>query len=53
MAMNALQNLEQVLVRGDQEVRIDGEIRERAVMPIRRMLEFARERGIGHKPAKG
>jgi quinolinate synthase len=47
MAMNALQNLEQVLVRRDQEIRIDPETRERAVIPIRRMLDFARERGIG------
>jgi quinolinate synthase len=46
MAMNALQNLEQVLVRGDQEIRIDPETRARAVVPIRRMLEFAREHGI-------
>jgi quinolinate synthase len=47
MAMNALQNLEQVLIRGDQEIRIDPATRERAVIPIRRMLDFARERGIG------
>jgi quinolinate synthase len=47
MAMNALQNLERVLERGDQEVHIDPAIRERAVVPIARMLEFARARGIG------
>ena len=47
MAMNALQNLEQVLLTGDQEVHIDPEIRERAVLPIERMLNFARQRGIG------
>jgi len=47
MAMNALQNLEQVLIRGDQEIRIAPDIRERALLPIRRMLDFARERGIG------
>jgi quinolinate synthase len=47
MAMNALQNLEQVLIRGDQEIHIDPAIRERAVQPIQRMLDFARERGIG------
>jgi quinolinate synthase len=46
MAMNALQNLERVLLTGDQEVRIDAEIREHAVRPIRRMLDFARKRGI-------
>jgi quinolinate synthase len=47
MAMNALQNLEQVLLSGKQEVHIDPGIRERAVVPIERMLEFARERGTG------
>jgi quinolinate synthase len=46
MAMNALQNLERVLTTGDQEIHIDPQIRERAVLPIRRMLDFARERGI-------
>jgi len=49
MAMNALQNLEQVLVKGDQEIQIDSEIRDRAVRPIRRMLDFAHARGIGAK----
>jgi quinolinate synthase len=47
MAMNALQNLEQVLIRGDQEIQIDETVRERAVLPIQRMLDFAREHGIG------
>ncbi|WP_089728235.1 quinolinate synthase NadA [Candidatus Thiosymbion oneisti] len=42
MAMNALQNLEQVLLAGDQEIRIDPEIQARALQPIRRMLDFAR-----------
>ncbi len=51
MAMNALQNLEQVLLTGDQEIRIDSAIRERAVVSIQRMLDFARERGIG-RPAR-
>ncbi|WP_200329378.1 quinolinate synthase NadA [Thiocystis violacea] len=50
MAMNALQNLERVLETGDQEIHIDPEIRARAVIPIQRMLDFARERGIGRKP---
>ncbi|NEV60728.1 quinolinate synthase NadA [Thiorhodococcus minor] len=50
MAMNALQNLERVLQTWDQEIQIDAEVRERAVMPIQRMLDFARERGIGAKP---
>ena len=47
MAMNALVNLEQVLRTHDQEVHIDEDIRRRAVVPIQRMLDFARERGIG------
>ncbi|SDX33346.1 quinolinate synthase NadA [Thiocapsa roseopersicina] len=47
MAMNALQNLEQVLLKGDQEILIDPALGRRALVPIRRMLEFARERGIG------
>ncbi len=47
MAMNALQNLEDVLRNGDQEILIDPVIRQRAVVPIQRMLDFARARGIG------
>lgn len=46
MAMNALQNLEQVLRTHDQEIQIPEDIRQRAVLPIQRMLDFARERGI-------
>jgi quinolinate synthase len=51
MAMNALQNLEAVLQRGHNEVLIDPAIRERAVLPIRRMLDFAVEHGISTAPA--
>ncbi|NCC27228.1 MAG: quinolinate synthase NadA [Gammaproteobacteria bacterium] len=47
MAMNALQNLEQVLLKGDQEILIDPALGRRALVPIRRMLDFARKRGIG------
>lgn len=47
MGMNALHNLAQVLRTGDQEIVIDAAIRERAVVPIQRMLDFARMRGIG------
>ncbi len=43
MAMNALQNLEQVLLGGDNEIHIDEAIRRRAVLPIQRMLDFARQ----------
>jgi len=44
MAMNTLQNLEQVLLAGDQEIRIDPAVQARALQPIRRMLDFARAR---------
>lgn len=46
MGMNSLQNLEQVLDGGDNELLIDSEIRERAVVPIQRMLDFAANRGV-------
>jgi quinolinate synthase len=49
MAMNALQNLAEVLETGRNEVLIDPAIRDRAVLPIRRMLDFAREHGITMK----
>ncbi len=44
MAMNALSNLERVLIEGGNEIHIDETIRERAVVPIQRMLDFARAR---------
>ncbi len=44
MAMNALQNLEQVLQQSGNEIHIDPAIRDRAVVPIERMLAFARSR---------
>jgi quinolinate synthase len=47
MAMNALQNLERVLIHGDQEITVDEAIRQRAVVSIQRMLDFAREHRIG------
>lgn len=49
MAMNALQNLEQVLVSEENEIHVDERIRQRAVVPIERMLEFARQHGISGK----
>ena len=45
MAMNALQSLERVLLSGDQEVRIAPAVGERALLPIRRMLEFSSIQG--------
>jgi len=44
MAMNGLRNLAQVLETGGNEITIDEAVRERAALPIRRLLEFARQR---------
>ena len=44
MAMNSLRNLARVLETGTNEIFIDEDIRKRAVIPIQRMLDFARER---------
>ena len=43
MAMNGLQNLAQVLENGGNEIHVDPAIIPRAVQPIKRMLEFAKE----------
>ena len=42
MAMNALQNLEQVLLSGGNEIHIDEAVRRKAVTPIQRMLDFSK-----------
>ena len=47
MGMNSLHNLSAVLERDGNEITIDPSIRERAVIPIQRMLDFAAEHGIG------
>lgn len=44
MAMNGLRSLVGVLERGDNEIFVDPAIRERAVQPIQRLLDFARSR---------
>ncbi|PLY13327.1 MAG: quinolinate synthase [Sedimenticola sp.] len=49
MAMNALQNLSDVLTTGANEIVIDPALAEKAVLPIQRMLEFAKTHGIGMK----
>lgn len=46
MAMNALQNLEQVLISGANPIEIEPAISSRAVRSIQRMLDFAAEHGI-------
>ncbi|HLP96876.1 MAG TPA: quinolinate synthase NadA [Sideroxyarcus sp.] len=53
MAMNGLLNLAEVLERGHNEIRVDPAIIPRAVLPIQRMLDFAKQinlptRGIGN-----
>ncbi|MES9968736.1 MAG: quinolinate synthase NadA [Candidatus Thiodiazotropha sp.] len=49
MGMNSLQNLEQVLDSGENEIHIDEAVRSRAVIPIQRMLDFAAQQGVGMK----
>ena len=53
MAMNGLVNLAEVLETGKNEIHVDPAIIRRAVLPIQRMLDFARQvnlptRGIGN-----
>lgn len=43
MAMNALDNLAAVLQNGDQIITVDEEIRQRALIPLHRMLDFSAE----------
>ena len=49
MGMNSLHNLSAVLDSGANEIHIDPAVRQRAVTPIQRMLDFAEEHGIGLK----
>ncbi len=46
MGMNSLHNLAEVLETGTQEIKIDLDLCQQAVKPIKRMLDFAREREI-------
>ena len=53
MAMNGLLNLAAVLESGTNEIHVDAAIGKRAVLPIQRMLDFAKQinlptRGIGN-----
>jgi quinolinate synthase len=50
MAMNGLINLAEVLENGKNEIHVDPEIIPRAVLPIERMLAFAKEIGL---PTRG
>lgn len=49
MAMNSLRNLAQVLESGANEITIDEEIRRKSLVPIQRMMDFAREHTIALK----
>ncbi len=40
MAMNALVNLKQLLIEGNNEIHIEETIRRKAIIPIQRMLDF-------------
>jgi quinolinate synthase len=44
MAMNALDNLAESLETGSNEIHVDPQIGERAMIPLKRMLNFAAER---------
>ncbi|MBI5007835.1 MAG: quinolinate synthase NadA [Nitrosomonadales bacterium] len=53
MAMNGLLNLAEVLEKGNNEIHVDPTIIPRAVLPIKRMLDFAKQiklptKGIGN-----
>ena len=47
MGMNDLEKLLNVLEKGGKDIEIAPEIRSRAAVPINRMMEFAKARGIG------
>ena len=44
--MNSLQNLEQVLISGENAIEVAADVRRNAVRSIRRMLDFAAEHNI-------
>ena len=44
--MNGLRNLASVLESGTNEITIDEEIRERALIPIQRMMNFAKRQQL-------
>jgi quinolinate synthase len=46
MAMNGLENLLHVLETGDNEIHIEESIRQRALLPIQRMLDFSHQHGL-------
>jgi quinolinate synthase len=44
MAMNGLRNLLAVLETGENEIHLDEEVRRRALIPLRRLMDFAQQR---------
>ncbi|CAK0779744.1 quinolinate synthase [Gammaproteobacteria bacterium] len=50
MAMNALSNLVEVLRQCSPEIRVDPTLGRRALQPIQRMLDFAKQRGVSAQP---
>ena len=46
MGMNGLRDLVDVLHTGENEIYVDEEIRHRAVLPVQRMLDFARQQEV-------
>ena len=46
MAMNGLENLLSVIENGDQEVHVDPSLREDALRPLQRMLDFTAEMNL-------
>ncbi|NOQ46233.1 MAG: quinolinate synthase NadA, partial [Desulfobulbaceae bacterium] len=49
MAMNGLRNLKQVLETGANEIVVEESIRRKAIIPLKRMMDFAKERDISMK----
>lgn len=49
MAMNGLRNLKQVLETGANEIVVEESIRRKAIIPLKRMMDFAKERKISMK----
>jgi quinolinate synthase len=49
MAMNDLETLANVFDRDDNEIMVDPALGERAMLPLRRMLDFAAEINVSVK----
>ena len=46
MAMNTLVNLHKTLVEMNNTIEVDEDIRQKALIPLNRMLNFSYEKGI-------